>query len=66
VINISDSNVTGASAVMPIWPDAFHAASGVLTPPKLVPCQQPLSTILMRARKDNQGHSEWMMPGCSV
>jgi len=24
VINTSDSNVTGASAVMPIGPDAFH------------------------------------------
>jgi hypothetical protein len=32
----------------------------------LVPCRQPRSTILMRARKDNQGHSERMMPGRSV
>jgi hypothetical protein len=32
----------------------------------LVPCRQPRGTILIRARKDNQGHSEGMMPGCSV
>ena len=52
---------------MLIGPDAFHTAHPGAPSAKLLPRRrQSRRSILMRALKDNQGHSERIKPGCGA